>query len=422
VILLIVILAVVNLVIGVAAALAHDRLMSPRMALATAEPEIVDMPIDGTVPLTLDMPQQSPRPPGEMPEHWREMMAAFSLQDLGIVEAAEWICVRQCEDVRQQLTRVDSLHRALRGDDALPPHELDKITHACHRWFSDLHEAIRQLRDHDATTDPSAPPVDEMMYDYASQIESDLAAFEHRETPGAAWTTGRRQEALQRLLDTAYRLRDELYEHLALELQARGRIIEIAAHLRVDPEMAVYNRIGLEYLMADYQQKYDASRGATSVALIDVDRFRRIQQELGAAQSDALLAVFGEMAERTLRHSRGFDHAARIGGHSFVFFLGYTPLSGAAIVCERLRQQVEAASFVVDGRELELTVSCSAVELQEGESLPQALKRLRAGLQEARKAGRNRTCVDDGQQHTIVQPKQLQVTGQTIEVPSPSVV
>jgi diguanylate cyclase (GGDEF)-like protein len=195
--------------------------------------------------------------------------------------------------------------------------------------------------------------------------------------------------------------------------------MEIAAHLRVDPEMAVYNRIGLEYLMTSHRQSDDETSGPTSIALIDVDRFRRIHQELGAARSDALLGVFAEMAERALGHNRGFDRAARIGGHSFAFFLGYTPLSGAEMVCERLRQQVEAASFVIGERELEFTVSCSAIELQPTETMSGALLRLRAGLVEARKAGRNRTCLVDGQQQTIVQPTQYQVTGQTIEVPCP---
>jgi diguanylate cyclase (GGDEF)-like protein len=417
---LIVVLAVVNLALGVGLALLHDRLFTPRVAVVVEAPVVSDVPLCDEAPPLVDAsaPAPSPTRDGELPEHWRNMLAAFSLNNLGIVEAAQWVCVRQCEEARQQLTRAETLQRELQGDDALPAHELDRLMRACHSWCDDLREAIRQVNNCKEAT-PSERRFDETLADYVSQLSSDLAALGQHDASAVTWANSRRREALQRVLDTSYRLRDELYEHLSVELQARQRVRDVAAHLRVDPEMAVYNRIGLEYLMTSYRQTYDESRGPTSVALIDVDRFRRIQQDLGAAQSDALLAVFAEMAERALRHNRGFDRAARISGHSFAFFLGYTALAGAEMVCERLRQQIEAASFVIGGRELELTVSCSAIELQPSETMSQALKRLRAGLGESRKAGRNRTCLDDGRQQTIVQPTQIQVTGQTIEVPPP---
>jgi PleD family two-component response regulator len=91
-------------------------------------------------------------------------------------------------------------------------------------------------------------------------------------------------------------------------------------------------------------------------------------------------------------------------------------VEGAEIVCERLRQSVEATSFRVEDDELELTVSCGIALHEQGESLSGALDRARLALAEARKSGRNRTAKHDGTAAHVVQHHQYQVTGNTIEV------
>ena len=83
---------------------------------------------------------------------------------------------------------------------------------------------------------------------------------------------------------------------------------------------------------------------------------------------------------------------------------------------ERVRQTIEATSFKIDGENVELTASCAVAEMGKTESLTDFFQRLQTALALAKKAGRNRTCADEGNGPNVVELSQYRVKGRVIDV------
>ena len=118
--------------------------------------------------------------------------------------------------------------------------------------------------------------------------------------------------------------------------------------------------------------------------MIDVDHFKRINDQFGHAKGDSVLkGIVSLVANR----SRKLDLLFRIGGEEFMLLLPDTQEVEAAVVAEQLRASV-AETPLVDGRQV--TVSIGVSELQPGESLDSWIKHGDDALYAAKKAGRNR--------------------------------
>ena len=129
----------------------------------------------------------------------------------------------------------------------------------------------------------------------------------------------------------------------------------------------------------------------TCVAMIDIDRFKSVNDTYGHPAGDAVLVG---VAQRLGQGMRGEDILARYGGEEFVLLLRYTDLKGAQILLDRLRERVAGAPFEVptpDGTQnLQVTFSGGIAQLLPGETGEQALERADVGLYEAKRGGRNR--------------------------------
>ncbi len=109
-----------------------------------------------------------------------------------------------------------------------------------------------------------------------------------------------------------------------------------------DPLTGVYNRLGVDGLLR--REIGLAHRHATplSLAFLDIDHFKSINDSYGHASGDAALRVFAECIRSCIRDT---DVVARYGGDEFMLILSNTPLAGARLVAERLRRAVEALEF-----------------------------------------------------------------------------
>ena len=129
----------------------------------------------------------------------------------------------------------------------------------------------------------------------------------------------------------------------------------------------------------------------TSLAMLDIDHFKLVNDHFGHAVGDrALLEIARAMKEAL----RGSDVSARLGGEEFVVLLPETNLEGALAVTERLRERVGRAEIPIgDGRLAKITVSAGIAELLPTEGLDALLKRADDALYRAKEQGRNRTVV-----------------------------
>jgi diguanylate cyclase len=90
---------------------------------------------------------------------------------------------------------------------------------------------------------------------------------------------------------------------------------------------------------------------------------------------------------------RPVDHIARFGGEEFVLLLPGTPVDEAQQVLTRLQRRLSASLFMHEGKEVFVTFSAGVTAWRPGEEVDQAVARADEGLYEAKRTGKNRTCV-----------------------------
>ncbi|MCX7231663.1 MAG: GGDEF domain-containing protein [Burkholderiales bacterium] len=138
----------------------------------------------------------------------------------------------------------------------------------------------------------------------------------------------------------------------------------------------------------------DPQAGPLAVALVDLDHFKGINDRFGHPVGDDVLRRFVTVAARSLRVS---DRIGRWGGEEFLVVL---PASGgveaARMVAERLREAVATHPWSEFGAELAVTVSVGVALARPGMTQGELLGRADLSLYRAKRAGRDRVCVDGG--------------------------
>jgi diguanylate cyclase len=182
----------------------------------------------------------------------------------------------------------------------------------------------------------------------------------------------------------------------ATELEARVRELEaelgrLSDEVSTDALTQVANRRGLAQAFEGECARSQRDGGAgLAVALIDIDNFKKLTDSLGHAAGDqALRALAAAVRERL----RPVDHLARFGGEEFVVLMPGTGNAEAQLALTRLQRSLSQALFMHDGREVFITFSAGVTAWRPGESLPVSLERADEALYEAKRAGKNRTCV-----------------------------
>lgn len=134
--------------------------------------------------------------------------------------------------------------------------------------------------------------------------------------------------------------------------------------------------------------------GALSVLMLDLDRFKTINDTYGHLVGDQVLQRFAEICRTALRE---MDLAARLGGEEFAVLLPGSTLPAAVEVAERLRQAALVERMpLAQGQALQFSVSIGVASLSGQESdIDTLLNHADHALYEAKAQGRNRVCAWD---------------------------
>jgi diguanylate cyclase len=90
---------------------------------------------------------------------------------------------------------------------------------------------------------------------------------------------------------------------------------------------------------------------------------------------------------------RPADHLARFGGEEFVVLMPATPVAEAQQALTRLQRSLTASLFMHDQKEVFVTFSAGVTDWRPGEALEGTLERADEALYEAKRTGKNRTCI-----------------------------
>lgn len=124
-----------------------------------------------------------------------------------------------------------------------------------------------------------------------------------------------------------------------------------------------------------------------AVAMIDVDLFKRINDDWGHPVGDVVLAHVADALRGCVRED---ETLARFGGEEFALVLPESDLQGAAALGERLRSRVEGRDIGWQGTRIPVTISVGCAELSAADKHPRTLlQRADERLYAAKRAGRN---------------------------------
>jgi diguanylate cyclase (GGDEF)-like protein len=128
-----------------------------------------------------------------------------------------------------------------------------------------------------------------------------------------------------------------------------------------------------------------------SLILIDVDRFKTINDQFGHLGGDFTLR---ELAVRIKGNIRKEELIARYGGEEFAAVLPETPLEGALVVADRILKVVNQTPFLFEEKTFGVTISAGVVSTQGEENITpvELIRRADEKLYQAKADGRNRVC------------------------------
>jgi diguanylate cyclase (GGDEF)-like protein len=128
-----------------------------------------------------------------------------------------------------------------------------------------------------------------------------------------------------------------------------------------------------------------------SVALMDIDHFKRINDSYGHQAGDRTLQIFSRIASDALRET---DRVGRFGGEEFLVVLVGTPLGGAKEPLERIRQNLSAHDWDAIDSAMRVTVTVGVTQHFPGEPVEALIRRADMALYLGKETGRNRVVVD----------------------------
>ena len=176
---------------------------------------------------------------------------------------------------------------------------------------------------------------------------------------------------------------------------------KLQASLAKIQEMAIqddltgfYNRRHLMELIENEHSRAARTGATFSVAMMDLDKFKNVNDTLGHQAGDAVLMTFANIIRNVLRKT---DFCGRYGGEEFLIVLTQTHLHEAKIFAERIRACVEEC-LVFDtgtGQKSYVTVSIGLAEHLKNEGIYRTIARADEAVYKAKKNGRNRVEVSE---------------------------
>jgi diguanylate cyclase (GGDEF)-like protein len=171
--------------------------------------------------------------------------------------------------------------------------------------------------------------------------------------------------------------------------EAEERAREHARQAYTDALTGVLNRLGFNGTISRELERARRYRQPLSVVILDLDHFKRVNDEHGHAAGDHVLVGVARLLETNVRQS---DVIARWGGEEFVVVAPMTQADGAVQLAEKLRTLMAATPLGPSGA---VTGSFGVAEMQVGDTIEGLLQRADKALYRAKSGGRNRVeCAD----------------------------
>jgi diguanylate cyclase (GGDEF)-like protein len=176
---------------------------------------------------------------------------------------------------------------------------------------------------------------------------------------------------------------------------------EFHRQANTDPLTGIYNRRML-YTLGE--PAFELARRHTlplSVAMIDIDNFKRVNDQFGHAVGDQVLCSLSRFIQT---HIRGADIFGRFGGEEFVIVLPETSSEGAVFFVDRLRKSIQEHPFGIGELPIGLTISVGLSTLihNQDQIIDNLIDKADKALYQAKQAGKNQVAIFGETHHTSI--------------------
>ncbi|XZE36560.1 GGDEF domain-containing protein [Pirellulaceae bacterium SH501] len=226
-----------------------------------------------------------------------------------------------------------------------------------------------------------------------SRYQSTLSSLTRRAADGTSIQT---KEDVQVLLEQIVAANRQLQERLdSAEQKLEDQTKQLAGYLseaRTDALTGLANRRAFDQRIEECFGKWTKLKSLFSLALIDIDHFKKINDSYGHPAGDAVLR---EVANRLRDFTAETLQIARYGGEEFAVLLESDAVAAANLM-ERIRLTMCERPVSAEGHEIPVTLSCGVSQIAPDDRIGKLVRRSDEALYTAKMAGRNRVFVHNG--------------------------
>lgn len=280
-----------------------------------------------------------------------------------------------------------------KGHDSFDTEQSDEM-----RKFNDKLDKFQEM----STDATNLPQIKKMMVDNLAEMKSAFISIsknheEHSSLQKAKLNT------VEDKLNTSLTKQKELQETLNSALKKTS----------IDELTGVGNRRSYNDAIQDAEKNYENTEAETSIIVLDIDRFKRINDDHGHSVGDKALKIIASKTNELLKKANGQikSHFSRYGGEEFVIICTGASITMTARLAEIIRKEIERIPFLVSEKKINITCSLGVASFSKldhkGESV---FKIADHCLYQAKNGGRNQVRVyDKGATRKVSQNKQLNI-------------
>jgi diguanylate cyclase len=161
----------------------------------------------------------------------------------------------------------------------------------------------------------------------------------------------------------------------------------VSAQARHDPLTGALNRQGMDEAVNREVSNFKRKETPLSMALLDIDNFKKLNDTLGHATGDVALTHLASVTREVMRPQ---DTLARYGGEEFVILMPDTPLDQGVEAMTRLQRELSKRFFMAGSEKVLITFSAGVAQMGAAETGQEAIRRADQAMYLAKRAGKNR--------------------------------
>lgn len=269
------------------------------------------------------------------------------------------------------------------------------------RRLTKVSRELNRARRKAAENRPDVQSLIQQILEMTKRLDSDVDRHSHRLAEVNAeirHVLGSQSSPIQNVTQEMLVATAQLQKELQLakqQIELKQQELEAhASEARTDSLTGLRNRRAFDEELNRLFAQRQRQGTVLSLMMIDIDHFKKINDEFGHLAGDEVLQSFAQVLNRTLRE---MDIVCRYGGEEFAVICPGSHLTEVAFAAERILHAVEATVIHFEDRRNRVTASIGVAEVMAGEIAESLVQRADKALLGAKQAGRNRIYLHDGE-------------------------